>query len=278
MARGILTPKLTPSETSGTAARRAPSSPLRAYCSTLQPTPPDAQEAAREPTAWRTDWASGTLLGPCHRQEEAPAHREGPCCYSGRSPTRGTTSGRRRGSGTIGSWRAASIPSRSERSTRRGARRDRATSTPHSRAGGPGSRALLAGRDTRRGRSPAHRLAPCVPLCGDRDRGWSRPRLALSSAERRELERATGLEPATFSLGSWNGFGDARGTSAVRLCLKATCAVKRGQEMTGSAAQNARTSADGSDRGSDDGALGRRSTPLQAVGLTMGQYGSTGAG
>ena len=82
-----------------------------------------------------------------------------------------------------------------------------------------------------------------------------------------------GLEPTTFSLGSWNGFGDARASGTVRLCLKATCVVKCGQGMTGCADQKARTSADRGDRGSGDGAAGRRATHLQAVGRVTGQYG-----
>jgi hypothetical protein len=84
-----------------------------------------------------------------------------------------------------------------------------------------------------------------------------------------------GLEPTTFSLGSWHGFGDARASGAVRVRPRATCEVKHGQGMTGCADQNARTSADGSDRGSGDGASGRRSTHPQAFGRVMGQYART---
>jgi hypothetical protein len=36
--------------------------------------------------------------------------------------------------------------------------------------------------------------------------------------------------------------------------------------------QEGGTSADGRDRGAGDGSLGRHSTPLQAVGLAMGQH------
>jgi hypothetical protein len=78
-----------------------------------------------------------------------------------------------------------------------------------------------------------------------------------------------GLEPTTFSLGSWNGWGKARGTSAVRRRLGATSLDKHSQDRTPG---GARTSADGSGRGSGDGAAGRHSTPLQAFGLAVGRY------
>jgi len=79
-----------------------------------------------------------------------------------------------------------------------------------------------------------------------------------------------GLEPTTFSLGSWNGLGKARWTSAVRPRLRTTSLDMRGQERTPGVA---RTPAEGSDRGSGDGASGWRSTHLWAVGVAMGQYG-----
>jgi len=84
------------------------------------------------------------------------------------------------------------------------------------------------------------------------------------------LERAMGLEPTTFSLGSWNGDGKARWTLAVSLRLDATSPDMRGQAWTPGVA---RTPAEGSDRGSGDGASGWRSTHLWAVGVAMGQYG-----
>jgi hypothetical protein len=58
-----------------------------------------------------------------------------------------------------------------------------------------------------------------------------------------------GLEPTTFSLGSWNGFEDARASGVVGLRPRATSAVRRGQGTTGRADQKARTSADGSGPG-----------------------------
>jgi len=82
------------------------------------------------------------------------------------------------------------------------------------------------------------------------------------------MERAMGLEPTTFSLGSWNGDGKARWTLAVSLRLDATSPDMRGQAWTPGVA---RTSADGSDRGSCDGAAGGPATYLQAVGLALGQ-------
>jgi hypothetical protein len=80
-----------------------------------------------------------------------------------------------------------------------------------------------------------------------------------------------GLEPTTFSLGSWNGLGKARWTSTVRPRLGATSLDMRGQERTSG---TARTSADWSDRGSGGGAPGWPATALSAFGLTMGQYGT----
>jgi hypothetical protein len=78
-----------------------------------------------------------------------------------------------------------------------------------------------------------------------------------------------GLEPTTFSLGSWNGLSKSRWTSAVRRRLGATSRDMRGQEWTPGAA---RTSADKSDRGLGDGAAGGPSAHLQTFGFTMGPY------
>jgi len=80
-----------------------------------------------------------------------------------------------------------------------------------------------------------------------------------------------GLEPTTFSLGSWNGLSKSRWTSAVRRRLGATSRDMRGQEWTPGAS---RTSADKSDRGSGGGAAGGPATHLQAFGLAVGQYGT----
>ena len=79
-----------------------------------------------------------------------------------------------------------------------------------------------------------------------------------------------GLEPTTFSLGSWSGWGEPLMTLADVSRIRATSLDMRGQERTPGVAE---TSADGSDRGSSDGASGRRATHLQAFGRVMGQYG-----
>jgi len=65
------------------------------------------------------------------------------------------------------------------------------------------------------------------------------------------MERAMGLEPTTFSLGSWNGWGKARATLADDSQSRATSLDLRGQERT---PVGARASADRSDRGSGNGA------------------------